>query len=331
MVVFVIGIIIAIAGVFVGAGSLAASDAGAGGLRIGCVAAVVIGIFGGLLLGGFKDVPTKSIGVPVSFGKVTGSPYGPGLHETWQPWKHLQVLDETVQTSTFEGCQGVYCQHGDQVGRTTLPQGDSGSSSQPCLEVRIGGQQTACLDVTIQWRVRDNAADSLFSDYANQGNLMPTIENAVVIRELRQVENLVLGDYSPIADAVASASKGASRFTTFQPLALRDMNADIGSRVKIVSLLMPLLRYDASTQARLNSIQQTVGNTAIAEQEIKTNEALATAYGKLSKILASNPNVLVSQCLDLVQTAEKDGYLGLPSGFGCIPNSSTAVSVGPKK
>lgn len=326
---FVIAIVFWLAGlaclIFGGlSGYSAAAVRGAG-------AAVLVA---GLLLffaSGFKDVPTKSIGVPVSFGKVQGSPYGPGLHQTWTPWLHLNVLDETIQTTTFEGCQGVFCQRGDQQGATVPPSGDTGSSAAPCLEVRIGGQQTACLDVTIQWKIRDTAADSLFSDYANQGSLMPVIENAVVIRELRQVANTVLGDYNPIQDVSANAGSGNSQFTTFQPKVLAAMNADIGSRIRIVSILMPLLRYDSATQARLNTIQQQYGATAVADQEIATNAALAKADAKLAAILANNPNVLVSQCLNIISTAEKDNYQGLPALLGCIPGNGGGISVSARK
>lgn len=39
----------------------------------------------------------------------------------------------------------------------------------------------ACADITIQWQVLPAAASALFSDYANQGDLMGVIENALVI------------------------------------------------------------------------------------------------------------------------------------------------------
>lgn len=321
---FILAIIIAVVGAFLMLGAAKAEKP-----LLACGAGVIVLVIAFLvfMVSGFKDVPTKSIGVPVSFGKVTGQPKGSGLHVTWTPWLHLNVIDETIQTTTFEGCQGVFCQKGDMAGQTISPSGDSGSSTAPCLEVRIGGQQTACLDVTIQWKVRDSAADGLFSDYANQGPLMPVIENAVVIRELRQVANIVLGDYNPIQDVSANSGAGNSQFTTFQPKVIALMNADIGSRIQVVSILMPLLRYDKQTQGRLNAIQQQYGDTAIADQQIATNTALARADERLAAVLARNPNVLVSQCLTIISTAEKDNYHGLPQGLGCVPNSGTSLAL----
>ena len=77
--------------------------------------------------------------------------------------------------------------------QTTTFEGDD------CLQVRVGGQQSACADITIQWQILPSAG-SLFSDYANQGDLMAEVQNAVVIRELKQVVNEMLGDYNPITD-----------------------------------------------------------------------------------------------------------------------------------
>jgi hypothetical protein len=78
---------------------------------------------------GLKSVPTKNIGIPVAFGKITGQPFAAGIHETWTPWLHLADVSKRVQTTTFE------------VNQKT---GNGG------LDVRIGGQQTAQLDLTIQ-------------------------------------------------------------------------------------------------------------------------------------------------------------------------------------
>jgi hypothetical protein len=312
---WVVGIIGIFAGVFGGGGAWAA----------GGVVIVVLGLFA-FMFSGFKSVPTKSIGVATSFGQVQGKPYGPGLHVTWDPFLHLNVIAKTIQTTTFEGCQGQFCQPGDQPGITTPPNGDSGSSTAPCLEVRIGGQQAGCLDVTIQWQVLDSAADGLFSDYANHGLLMPDIENAVVIRELRSAANIVLGDYNPIFDVSVTGQAGNSQFTKFQPQFLAAMQADIGSRIHIVSLITPFLRYDHNTQGKLNGIQQQYANTAQAAQEIITNEKLAQAYAKLG---TPSVNALVSQCLGVVTTAVKDST-PLPVGFQCFPGAGSGLALNGK-
>jgi hypothetical protein len=295
---------------------------------IGAVLVVIAFLF--YAAGGIKSVPVKSIGVATSFGAVDGAPLTSGPHETWAPWKSVNVVDETIQTTTFEGCQGQFCEKGDEVGQTAPPAGDSGSSTAPCLEVRIGGQQEGCLDVTIQWQIRSSAADSLFLDYANQGPLMPEIENAVVIRELRQVANTVLGDYNPIEDVSLNSGASNSKFTTFQPKVLEQMNADIGSRVKIVSILMPLLRYDSTTQSKLDEIQQQYAATAIASQTAVTNSKQAAANRAIAASVSNDPAVLQYLCYQIIQDAIKSGYTGLPATLNCS-GENAAIAVGDGK
>jgi len=276
----------------------------------GVLIAAVLTFFGA----GCGSVPTRSVGVPTSFGSV-GSSLKPGIY--WlPPWTNVNVLDETIQTTTFDGNN--------------------------CLSVRIGGQQTACLDVTIQWRIEDSGASQLFNDYNGQGSanklgvqpssivpggIMGTITDAVVIRELQAVENETLGDYNPIQDVATSSTAGNSQFSTFGPVVLRQMRADLQGRIQVVNVLMPLLRYDSSTQTRLNTIQQQVAATAIANAEYATNVAQSKANAAIASSVTNNPGVLVYQCLQLIQDAIKSGYNGLPATLSCFGNS-TPVTVG---
>jgi hypothetical protein len=276
----------------------------------------VFGIVGGGLLalallfyavGGMKSVPTKSIGVPVAFGKIVGSPYGPGLHETWKPWLGLAIVDETIQTTTFEVDQ---------------------KTGQGGLDVRIGGQQTARLDITIQWRVKDVAADQLFLNYANKNiDLMDEVRNAVVVRSLKQVANQAMGDYNPIQDVSVNSTAGNSQFSTFGPKIKAGMIHDIGGRIDVTSLILPLAHYDRATQTRLNNIQAQYAETAIARQQYNTNVAQAKANDALRKSVQSDPNVLRAICLNIVRDAMKNSYQ-LPAGFGCLGDSSSVAVLG---
>lgn len=310
---FVIFILLAIIGVLVVIGAFVVADEEYRRGTAFAGAVILVLAFVLFIITGIKNVPTKSIGVATAFGKVVGPPLGPGLHETWTPWENVNVIDETIQTTTFEVNQ---------------------KTGQGGLDVRIGGQQTARLDITIQWRVLDAAADGLFLNYANQGPLMGEIQNAVVVRELKQVVNQVMGDYNPIQDVSAnvsaSSAAGNSQFSTFGPRVLAAMRHDIGRRISVISILMPLAHYDSSTQGRLNTIQHQFANTAIARQQILTNEAVSTANGKLAKSVGST-NVLVAQCLQMVQTAISSGYQGLPAGFSCFPGGSNSLALGKGK
>lgn len=274
------------------------------GTRVVGVALVVLA-FLMFAVSGLKSVPTKSIGIPIAFGKVSGQPYTSGIHETWTPWLHLADVSKRVQTTTFE------------VNQKT---GNGG------LDVRIGGQQTARLDVTIQWQVQDVAADNLFLDYgANGDDIMADIRNAVVVRSLKQVVNQTMGDYNPIQDVSVNGKAGNSQFSKFGPLVKTAMIHDIGRRIKVLNILMPLAHYDHETQSRLNTIQQQYAETAIAKQQYQTNLAQAKANDALRRSVTNDPNVLVAQCLTVVRDAEKSNFQGLPAGFSCFGNGASGV------
>lgn len=300
---FVIAIIFALAGILILVGAGLGKEDNRPIVRVIGGAVVVLALLV-YVVSGFKDIPTKSIGVVTSFGRVSGQPLGPGLHETWAPWKKANIIDETIQTTTFE------------VNQKT----DRGG-----LQVRIGGQQTAQLDIHIQWRVRDSAANSLFSDYASSGDLMATIQNAVVVRELEQVANQVMGDYNPIEDVSLNSKAGNSQFSTFGPKILAAMRHDIGGRINVLNLLLPLAHYDASTQNRLNTIQHQYAETAIAKQQIATNQEQAKANTAIAQSVSHDPAVLVHECLLIVDNASKTNYQ-LPAGFSCFGGSNFAVT-----
>lgn len=253
-------------------------------------------VLGGILLftSMIRSVPTKSIGVQTSFGKVEGSVLTPGFHMT-APWTQVHILDETIQTTTFEG--------------------------KNCLDVRIGGQQSACADVRLQWRVLDQSGGALYSDYAGQGgDIMAEIKNAVVVGTLKQALNDVLGDYNPIQDVSANSAAGNSQFSTFGPTLKAAMIHAIGGRIQVLNLTLPFLRYDIDTQKFVNKVQSQYAATATARQLQHTNQAQSTANAAIDKSLS--PAVLQYQCLQITQEALNDGHT-LPVGWSCFSNASS--------
>lgn len=258
--------------------------------------ALVLGLLV-LLFSGIRSVPVKSVGVVTSFGHVEGD-LTPGFH--WElPYKTANILPETIQTTTFNG--------------------------KNCLDVRIGGQQNACLDATIQWQVKDSAAPQLFNNYDTSGsNVLDMITTAVVIREFESVVNQTLGDYNPIADVALNGKSGNSQFSTFGPLVQRTMRNDIGNQINVIRVIMPILHYDASTQSRLNTIQAQYAEAAIATEQISINQAQAQANAAIQNNVSAN--VLVQECLTIVQSAAKTSY-ALPAGFSCFGGSNLSLAI----
>lgn len=260
-----------------------------GGLAV-LVALLAFGLYA---WGGVKSVGVKSVGVPQAFGAVTGGEYGPGVHETWQPWIGLTDVDGTVQTTTFEGSD--------------------------CLTVRIGGQQTACADVTIQWQVEPGAATSLFKDYANHGDLMHQITDAVVVREFKSVVNQQLGDYNPITDVQnVAGTNTSSQFSGIGPQILAAMRRDIGGQIEVKSVYLPQLHYSASLESKLGAIQQSYADYAIATENVKVAQEQSKAYAKLG---APSMNELVAQCLTEAKTN---------TNLQCIPGATSNLSIAGK-
>jgi len=271
------------------------------------VTAAITGLLGFVFFAwsGIHSVPPKSIGVPVALGQVESGYYTPGAHWTWDPFLHLAIINETVQTTTFEnGAPDPL--PGTQQCRGALP-------------VRIGGQQQACAKITIQWQVRKQAAGELFSQYANQGDLMTVIENAVVVRELELVVNQQVGDYDPITDykSVVGTNSQNSQFTAFGPAILSTMQQDIGSLVTVKSVLFPYMGYSPQVENKLQQIQQAYANLAIAQENILVNQANAQAFAKLG-----NPTVpqLIAQCLN-------DSKENRTSPMGCFPGQASGLQI----
>jgi len=295
---FIFAVLFWLAGLGCVAGAGLADQEYRASTRVLGAVAIAVG-FALFAVSGLKSVPVKNIGVAQSFGAVQGGFYSPGIHETWTPWLHLTDINETVQTTTFE----------------------TGNPQNGCMTVRIGGQQSACADITIQWQVKPEAAGSLFSDYANKGDLMTTIEDAVVIRELKQVVNGVLGDYNPITDvqSVTSTNSATSQFSGFGPAILAQMRADIGNRISVLTVLMPYVHYSDQVEAKLNAIQQAFANYAIAQENVKVNQEQAVAYQKLG---TPSINALISECL--TSTVPR------ATGFQCFPGAGSGLALSGK-
>lgn len=258
-------------------------------------------------VGGLKHVPQRQIGIPSSFSNIQSDAYGAGYHVTWQPWINLTDVPETVQTTTFEGCWGAYCTDPSQ------PRGN-------CLEVRIGGQQTACIDVTVQWRVYRQTAGKLYNDYAGQdGNLITAARDYLVERDLRTVENTVLDGYNPITDQQNIATGSNSLFLTFANQVKTEVQADLGSEVQVVALLQPLAYYGASTEGFLHTIQNTYAQDTIAKEQQVVNADRAAAFVKLG-------NPTLAQLIDLCLTST----VPHAAGWNCWPGSTSGLAISSK-
>lgn len=180
----------------------------------------------------------------------------------------------------------------------------------------------ACVDNTIRWRIKPAAGDTLFQDYHDMDN----IQDSLVTRELKAALNGVLHDYNPL-NQIANNQEGATPdLNLFGNAVAELMRSEIGTQIDVINVIIPIIRFDASTQQKLNAYQAEVANTRIAEQKEKTSLAQSRANNNLSASVSDNPNVLVSKCFDILDEMVRNNKQ-IPAGFSCWPGGGSAVVV----
>jgi len=281
---------------------------------IGGVAAAVFLIIAGLIFipAGINDVPVRSVGVPVTFGKA-GAPLNPGFH--WEmPWTSVNSISERVQTDNY-----------NQNSNTP-------SYTGTCITIRLGGAQEGCADTSISWQVIPAGASALYLDYGSSNDVMQQVQDNLIYKNLRTALNTVVGDYNPITDALTSANSGTSQFSTFDPQIVALLDKQVGSYVKIVSFDLQYIHYSPATQAKLDSIQQVEAQKQIETEQVAVNTEIALANKALvSQTGTLTPSQLQGECFSIVQKAETDNY-ALPASFGnCLGGTASSVIVDSSK
>lgn len=246
-----------------------------------------------LLISCVTMVPTKTVGVVTSFGKPVGV-IGNGLH--WiAPWQKVVEFDASIQTLKRTG------------------KGD-------CTTVRIYNQATACIDNSTRWRIKQDAAPDLYKDYRSFDNMKDSLIN----RELTSVLNEVFSTFDPlIAVQQKDTTQPAFSLDKLGQQATDLMRQRVGKQVEINSIVIPLVRYDKTTESKLDAFQAALADTRIAEQKKATSQREAEANAARKGEL--NDNTLKAQCLDVVRDAVRDGKQ-LPAGFTCLGGSFPVVT-----
>lgn len=261
------------------------------GTKIAAVALTVLTLLL-LLLSSTVAVPTKTVAVVTSFGKPVGVESN-GLH-TIKPWQKIVKFDASIQTTKHNG-------------------------KSSCTTVRIYNQATACVDNSLRWRIKQHAAPALYRDYKSFDNMRDSLVN----RELQTVLNQVFSTYDPLK-AVEEKDAAQPEFSLGKlgQQATDLMRQRVGNQVEIQSLVIPYVRFEKSTEDKINGFQAALADTRIAEQKKATSQREAEANAARKGEL--NDNTLKAQCLDVVRDAVRDGKQ-LPAGFSCMGTSSVVV------
>jgi hypothetical protein len=303
------------------------------GTIIGSVVLIVIApvIF---VLTGIKSVPTKSVGVVTSFGRV-GSEYSPGAH--WMvPWKSLNIVQDTIQSDSFAqaNCPLVNGQP-QPCADVQQPSGTKGY----CIIVRLAGLNQGCIDVQLQTQVEPQAIPELYGNYSSYGpDLALDVDQFVVQRELRTELNRVLGDYNVIADVSASLQVCAanhpgtacnttvSQFSQFDPQVLTALrtDAELAGKVDVLDVNLQFPHFTGNVETAIETIQNKYTDIVQATLQEQVNAATSAANAALIKSNSLSPAVLQNECYTTTQDAIKAGY-SLPTGWNCSGSSSSGL------
>lgn len=244
------------------------------------------------------QVTTKNVGVVTSFGRPVGA-LGNGLHLK-APWHKVTEFDAAVQTDSHKG--------------------DGGDSDSSCTDIRIGNQSVACVDNSVRWRIVQDSADDLYRDYREFDN----VRDSLVTRELDAALNEVFASYDPLAGVDTNGASTAPSLDELSDAVTTRLRDKVGNQVEVLSVIIPLVSFDRTTQDKINDYQAELANTRIARQKQQTADAQAEANRKLSSSVSKDPNVLVSKCFDIlaemVNTKEP-----VPAGFTCWPGGGTGI------
>lgn len=259
-------------------------------------AAVFVGVLAAIFLvwSCVTIVSTRNVGIVTSFGKPVATRAN-GL-AIKLPWEKVSELSGQIQTDSQTG--GF-----DASGKC--------SSGTP---VRLANQSTACVDNTIRWRIQPNSGDELFRDYLDNDN----IRESLVTRELNATLNRVFATYNPLSPEAVNGPN-LSDLSVQATTALRQQ---IGSQIDVQNVIISIVHFDPQTQDKINAYQAQIANTHIAEESQKTAAAQAQANQILSASVNNSTNVLISRCLDLVNSGKP-----LPTGFQCFPGSGLPVTI----
>ncbi len=164
-------------------------------------------------------VGSSDIGVITSFGKPAGD-LTPGVH--WlSPTASVTIWDGSIQTISYD--------------------------RNSCLNVKIGGGQSACLTLTFTYQLRADSVDAMFIQYRTQA----AMQDKLVLRALDQAINTQLQNYSPITEIAKGSLNPTSMVPFIQPI-LTQMQQDVGGSIIINpqhSLVMPYVTFDDRPRA----------------------------------------------------------------------------------
>lgn len=300
MIWFVIGVLFILAGI--GGATFARGNSDevvAHHVKLAALAVVALGLFT-IVWDSFTIVPARNVGIVNTLGKAEEA-LDNGFH--WvKPWSSVETVDATVQNINRD------------------------AAAKNCVTVRLANQTTACVDVTLQWNIDQNAnANELWQRYrGTNDDVVGNVGHNVVERELQRALNRTFESYNPLA--ILQTGQAPTKTDDLAAAALKEMKAHVDKGIIVDTLLIAVTHFDDTTQGKLNAFAQALADTQVATQKKLTNEQIKAANDLLVSASSNDPGVKYQNCITLVKDLAAMGQLqNLPTTFNCNENGTPVI------
>lgn len=264
---------------------------GVSGKLLGSVIGGIAGLVVSAILIAFATVtvvPTKTVGIPVTFG-VVGQPMPNGLNLK-APWTDVELMDMTVQSL-------------------------DASEDNPTVAKDVDDMDVFVHN-NVRWALKEEATDDVFNDTKNiDGDNMKAIADKFIQPTHRAVIQDVMSTYNPLDDNKPGNAEVSKAI-------MDEMQKRLGLRFEITAVDVTFIDTTQATKDRINMLNAERANTRIAEQKKETAANEAAANKILAESVSSDPNVLVRECLRLIEEGKPT-----PAGFQCWPNSGGSIVI----
>jgi len=257
------------------------------------------------------QVEPSDVGIKTAFGHTQGGDLRPGLHPKW-PWESVTIWDASNQREEWIGNN--------------------------CLEIRISGGQSACLNVVLQWRDNPSDADAQFVQYRQFSNISRSLVSKAIVTGYFNQE---FEKFDPVAAAAAAtcqvkpgqdpaeAAKGCvnqqsgTQISALVGNVQANLKNALAGKIIISSLSGGNIDYDTQIDDALNKLVLSRQNTLTAIQDEQTALAKSQANKELQDRQKLTPELLYYDCVQAtLQMANP------PAAWNCGSPQSLALLLG---
>lgn len=240
------------------------------------------------------SIQPKQVGVVTTWGKVHEQTLSPGWN--WKgPFDKVTEIDATTQTDEYRGDDAI--------------------------QVRLKDGNTAEVYTTVRWSISEKEASKVYSEFRSD-DPTDSLRKAMVSTQFKAAANAEFANFDPLSLAGVDGT-AAPDYKALADGIKKRIEAETEGLVNVRSVTVSLIKLDKRSQKNLDDYVAQVAKTRVAIEAKTTADKQALANKALADSLSKDPNVLVSRCLDLIES----GDLKPPAGFSCWPGGGSGVVI----